>query len=66
MGLLFAAALALAAACMLFRISPWIWAAPLFAAFISGFILLVRHGDRVAVAASASSATKDGSHKGVS
>ncbi len=51
MGLLIMAALGVATACMLFRISPWIWAVPLLAAYICGFILVVLHGDRVAVAA---------------
>src|SRR2546421_12448513 len=50
MGLLFIAAFGIAVACMLFRISGWIWAGPLLAAYIFGFIITVRHGDRVAVA----------------
>ena len=61
MGILFMAALSIAVGCMLFHISEWIWAVPLFVAFMSGFVFLVRHGDRVAVAASASSNTKAGS-----
>jgi hypothetical protein len=54
MGLLFMAALGIAAACMLLPISPWIWAVPFFVAYISGFVLIIRHGDRITVA--------DGSH----
>jgi hypothetical protein len=58
MGLLFGAACGIAFACMVFRISAWIWAVPLLAAFIFGFIFVVRHGDLIAVAAPN---TKDGS-----
>jgi len=62
MGLLFTTSLGIAVACMLFRVSPWIWIIPLFVAVIFAFVFVVRHGDRVAVAAPAFSATKDGSH----
>ena len=62
MGLLFTTSLGIAVACMLFRVSPWIWIIPLFVASIFAFVFVVRHGDRVAVAAPAFSATKDGSH----
>jgi len=50
MGLLFTAAFGIAVACMLLRISPWIWVIPLLAASIFGFVFVVRHGDRIAVA----------------
>jgi hypothetical protein len=50
MGLLFMAVLGIAAACILVRISAWIWGVPLLATYIVSFILVVRHGDRVAVA----------------
>lgn len=51
MGLLFIAVLGIAVAFMLFRISPWIWAVPLFVAYVFGFVFVVRHGDRIVVAA---------------
>jgi hypothetical protein len=50
MGLLFMTAMGLAGVCTLLRISPWIWSAPLLVAFIFGFVFVVRHGDRIAVA----------------
>src|SRR2546430_4195706 len=50
MGLLFTAAFGIAVACMLLRISPWILVIPLLAASIFGFVFVVRHGDRIAVA----------------
>lgn len=59
MGLLSMAALGIAVVCILFRISPWTWAAPLLAAYIFGFIIVVLHGDRVAAA---ETETKQGSH----
>jgi hypothetical protein len=59
MGLLFMAALGIAFACIVIRISPWIWAVPLLAALIFGLIFVVRHGDRIAVA---TPSTKDVSH----
>jgi hypothetical protein len=59
MGLLFLAALGIGGACTLFSISPRIWAVPLLAVFIFGFIFVVRHGDRIAVA---TPSTKDASH----
>ena len=59
MGLLFAAALGVAVACMLLRISPWIWAVPLLVAYVFGFVFIFRHGDRVVPAAES---TKDASH----
>lgn len=49
-GLLFTAAFGIAVACILFRISPWIWAIPLLAVSILGSVFLIRHGDRIAVA----------------
>jgi hypothetical protein len=57
-GLVFMAALGVTIACIAFHISPWIWAIPLFAAFIFGMIFVVRHGDRVVAA---TSSTKDAS-----
>jgi len=62
MGLLFMVALGIAAACVLFRISAWIWAVPLFVAYIGGFVFVFRHGDRIVVAAPAS-CTIEGSHE---
>ena len=63
MTLLFMVALGIAGACMVLNISPWIWAGPLLAAFIFGFIFVVRHGDHIAMAAGpASSGAKDDSH----
>ena len=50
MGLFFVATLATGAACMFLRISPWIWGAPLFIAYILGSIFIGRHGDRIALA----------------
>ena len=50
MGLLFMVAFGIAVACMLFRISPWIWGVPLLAVYVFGFIFVVRHGDRVVLA----------------
>jgi len=59
MGLLFIAAFGVAIACMLIGISAWLWAMPLLATFTLGFIFVVRHGDRIAVA---TSGTERGSH----
>jgi hypothetical protein len=59
MGLLFMAAFGIAFACMVVRVSPWIWAGPLLVAFIFGLIFVFRHGDRIAVAPPS---TKDVSH----
>src|SRR5436309_7979906 len=44
MGLLFTTSLGTAVACMLFRVSPWIWIIPLFVASIFAFVFVVRHG----------------------
>ena len=59
MGLLYMVAFGVVVACMSVRISPWIWGVPLFAAVIFGLVFVVRHGDRVTVAAPG---TKECSH----
>ena len=49
-GLLVAGCGSFAALFVLFHVSLWIWALPLFAAYVIGFVFVVRHGDRIAVA----------------
>jgi hypothetical protein len=58
-GLLYMVVFGAAVACLVFRISPWIWAVPLLAAYIFGFIFIFRHGDRIAVV---TPSAKDDSH----
>jgi hypothetical protein len=43
---------------ILLRVSPWIWAPPLFAAYVLAFVFVVRGGDRIAVADSHSSSVR--------
>jgi hypothetical protein len=57
-GLFCALMMGVAVLCMTSRMSPWIWAIPLLAIYISGIILIVVRGDRIIVAEQ----RKDDSH----
>jgi hypothetical protein len=43
---------------MEYRVSPWIWAFPLFAIYVGGAVFIVDRGDRIVVAEE----KKDDSH----
>ena len=57
-GLFYALIMGVAVLCMMSRISPWIWAFPLFVIYIVGTIFIFARGDRIIAA----DQRKDDSH----
>jgi ABC-type bacteriocin/lantibiotic exporter with double-glycine peptidase domain len=57
-GVFFALMMGVAVLCLMFRISPWIWAFPLVVIDIVGTIFIIARGDRIIVAEQ----RKDDSH----